>query len=552
MARSFWGWGYEEKFPNIEARTALARRIGAAFGAEPGLREPPSLDAIRLPEPRFTVPVELRAIGTTDRRERATRTYGRGYADLVRGFAGDFSAAPDWVFQPTTEAELVLLFRFCAAEGIALVPYGGGTNVVGATEHRTNGRHRGTALVDLGKMDRVLEIDLTSRAARIQAGASGPRIAQQLAPAGLGLRHYPQSFELSTLGGWIATRSSGHYATLYTHIDDFVESLRIVTPSGAIETRRVPSSGAGPAPERMFLGSEGIFGIITEAWVRVQPRPRWRASATVHFARFSDGVLASRALSQSTLYPSNCRLLDEREATIHRVAENKAVLLLGFESSDHPVEPWMERALSIATDLGGVEGAEPIYSTDVMYSLRPGLSSHPPPSVPPPNALPDLGDAETTLWKRSFFEAPYLQSALVSMGVVCDTFETACTWDRFPTLHEAVLGAAEGAMQAACGGGIVTCRFTHVYPDGPAPYYTFLAPGRHGAELEQWAAIKKAVTEAILANGGAVTHHHAVGRVHRPYWAGERSPLFESALEAMKARLDPDGILNPGCLLPPK
>jgi len=554
-ARSFWGWGYDDKFPDDDVRKSLAGRLAQVFGAEPKLRPLPTLDPTKLPEPRFQPPVELKAIGTTDPLERATHTYGRGYRDLVRGFAGDFSAAPDWVFYPTDEAQLVLLFRFCEAESIAFIPYGGGTNVVGATEHRAGGRHRGTACVDMSKMDKVLEIDTVSRCARIQAGATGPRISLQLAAQGLTLRHYPQSFELSTLGGWIATRAGGHYATLYTHIDDLVQAVRVVTPAGVIETRRVPASGAGPAPERFFLGSEGTLGIITEAWVRVQPRPRWRASASVHFDRFADGIAATRALSQSGLYPSNCRLLDEKEALLHRVTKDgKSVLLLAFESADHPVEPWMERALSIATDLNGNCDEEPKYFIDSTYSLRPGATSVPPPSVPPASELPELGheSADAATWKRSFFDAPYMQSALVSLGVVCDTFETACTWEKFPELHAAVTAAVEKAMQEVCGGGIVTCRFTHVYPDGPAPYYTFIAPGRADAEIEQWSAIKAAAMDTILAHGGTVTHHHAVGRVHRPWWEKERSPLFEAALVATKDRLDPQGILNPGCLLPAK
>ena len=553
--RSFWGWGYEDAFPSVTAREALAARVGAVFGSVPALREPPALASLRLPEPTISVPVELRSFGTTDTRVRATHTYGRGYRDLVRGFAGDFSAAPDWVFHPADESHLALLYRFCAAESIALVPYGGGTNVVGATEHRAGDpssggarRHRGTIVVDLSRMDKVLEIDLISRAPRIQGGASGPRISEQLGVAGLALRHYPQSFELSTLGGWIATRAGGHYATLYTHIDDLVQSLRVVTPAGTIETRRLPASGAGPAPERLFLGSEGIFGIITEAWVRVQPRPRWKASASVRFARFGDGVVATRALAQSGLYPSNCRLLDEREAMIHRVSTGDAVLLLAFESADHPVEPWMERALSIATDLGGRCDEEPKYSVDVR-PVRHGVSRSDAPPVSIASALPDVVD-DATSWKRSFYDAPYIQSALVSLGVVCDTFETACTWDRFPALNEAVVEATERAMKQVCGAGVVTCRFTHVYPDGPAPYWTFLAPGRPGAELEQWSVIKAAAMDAILASGGTVTHHHAVGRVHRPWYERERSPLFESALVATKEKLDPDGILNPGCLIP--
>jgi alkyldihydroxyacetonephosphate synthase len=553
--RSYWGWGYEDKFPRDDTRKAVGERLGAVFGKTPVSTPLPSLDAVTMAEPRYAPPVELRSIGTTDKHERAVHTYGRGYRDLVRGFHGDFSAAPDWVFHPTEEQHITALFRFCEKESIAFMPFGGGTSVVGGTElsPAPGSRFRGTASVDMSRMDKVLDFDMTSRAARIQGGATGPRIAAQLHTHGYSLRHFPQSFELSTLGGWIATRAGGHYATLYTHIDDFVESVRMVTPAGVFETRRLPASGAGPSPERFVLGSEGAFGIITEAWVRVQPRPRWRASASVHFARFEDAVIAARMLSQSGLYPSNCRLLDPGEAMLHQVAtDGTSVLLIAFESADHPVEPWMERALSIATDLGG-DGDEPKYTTDVVNSMAPRASSipAPPPSTNrPPSIDHDADDAST--WKQSFLDAPYLQSALVSMGVVCDTFETACTWDRFAKLHDAVTRAVDAAMKEACGGGIVTCRFTHVYSDGPAPYYTFVAPGRPGAELEQWAKIKSAASEALLAHGGTITHHHAVGRLHRPWWEKERSPLFEAVLTAAKDRLDPGGILNPGCLLPSK
>jgi len=551
--RSYWAWGYEDKFPGDDARNALAARIGAVFGKGLELRSLPSLDAATMPEPRYAPPLELRGIGTTDRHARAVHTYGRGYRDLVRGFAGDFAAAPDWVFHPTEEQHLTALFRFCEKESIALVPFGGGTSVVGGVEHLAEGRFRGTASVDLTRMDQVLEVDTVSRSARIQGGANGPRIAEQLNPHGLSLRHYPQSFELSTLGGWIATRAGGHFATLYTHIDDLLESVRMITPAGLFETRRLPASGAGPSPERFVLGSEGAFGIITEAWMRVHARPRWRASASVHFTRFDDGVLATRMLAQSGLFPTNCRLLDPGEAMLHQVAtDGTSVLLVAFESSDHPVEPWMERALSIATDLGG-DGDEPKYTIDVINSMPPRASAAapPPPSTNRPPSVDDDAD-DAAHWKRAFLDAPYLQSALVSLGVVCDTFETACTWDRFASLHDAVTKAVEGAMKEACGGGIVTCRFSHVYPDGPAPYYTFVAPGRPGAELEQWAKIKAAASNALLAHGGTITHHHAVGRLHRPWYEQERTPLFEVALSAAKERLDPGGILNPGCLLPSK
>jgi alkyldihydroxyacetonephosphate synthase len=384
---------------------------------------------------------------------------------------------------------------------------------------------------DLRYLDRVLEVDLVSRAARIQAGAAGPRIEEQLATHGLSLRHYPQSFEFSTLGGWLATRAGGHYATLYTHVDDLVESIRMLTPSGVWESRRLPASGAGPSPDRLVLGSEGIFGVISEAWMRVQVRPRWRASASVHFARFEDAVGAARAIAQSGLHPANCRVLDEREAMMNLVsADGSAVVVLGFESADHPMEPWMERALSICEDLGGRIPQEPEYRGEGSKARG--------------------GDASSA-WRRAFLRGPYLQSALVSLGLIADTFETACTWSGFGELRTRVFGAVERAMKDACGGGALSCRFTHVYPDGPAPYFTFVAPGRDGAELEQWRAIKTAASDALAACGATITHHHAVGRVHRPWYDRQRPEPFASALRGAKDAVDPEGIMNPGVLLAP-
>jgi alkyldihydroxyacetonephosphate synthase len=380
-------------------------------------------------------------------------------------------------------------------------------------------------------MRRVLEVDATSRAARIQGGALGPDLEEQLAPHGLTLRFYPQSFEFSTLGGWIATRAGGHFATLYTHIDDLVESVRMVTPSGVLQTRRLPASGAGPSPERLVLGSEGALGLVTEAWMRVQLRPKWRASASVAFARFESAVTCARELAQSGLYPSNCRVLDSREAMLNHVAlDGSSVLLVAFESADHPLEAWMQRALAIAEGAGGVCALGPVHK-DMGAKIA-------------------AGDAAQS-WRQAFLEAPYLQSALISMGVVVDTFETACTWDRFDALHAAVTHAAEDAMARVCGAGILSCRFTHVYPDGPAPYFTFVAPGRAGHEIEQWTEIKRAVSDALEANGGTITHHHAVGRLHRPWYHREASPLFLRAVDAVKSELDPARLMNPGVLLVP-
>jgi len=529
-ARSFWAWGYEDRFPDEEARRALGAQIGGLLGGgalEP--RTPPSIDAVALPAPRIAPPAALAGLGSSAPRDRIMHTYGRSYRDLARGFRGDFAAAPDWVAYPGDEEEIAAILRWCSDARIAAIPYGGGTSVVGGVEGGAGGR--GVVSIDLRRLDRVLEVDPVSRAARIQAGARGPGIEEQLAPHGLTLRHYPQSFEFSTLGGWIATRAGGHFATLHTHIDDFVEAVRMVTPAGMYATRRLPASGAGPSPDRLALGSEGILGVITEAWLRVQARPRFRASASVVFRSFDDGVRAARALAQSGLHPSNCRLLDRTEALLNGVGgDGGATLLLGFESADHPLNAWIERALAIAAEAGGACPEGPVLRDDGEAGKA----------------------AAAATYRQSFFQAPYLQSALVSLGVVADTFETACTWDRFDALHAAVRGAVEEAMAQACGGGVLACRFTHVYPDGPAPYYTFLAKGREGEEIAQWEAIKRAAGDAVAAAGGTITHHHAVGRFHRPWYDRERPEPFALALRAAKRAIDPAGIMNPGVLVDPE
>jgi alkyldihydroxyacetonephosphate synthase len=281
----------------------------------------------------------------------------------------------------------------------------------------------------------------------------------------------------------------------------------------------------------MFLGSEGSLGVVTEAWMRVQDRPRFRGSAGIRFATYADGVTATRAVSQAALFPTNCRLLDGREAASSAGAGEGlgALLVLGFESADHPVGPWMERAVELCRDHGGT-APDGVKLSD---SAEGGASR----------------EGAVGAWRNSFVRAPYGRDALVALGVIVETFETACTWDRFEALHAGATGAVEQALQEICGGGWVTCRFTHVYPDGPAPYFSVLAPGRWGSELSMWEEIKAAASEALLANGGTITHHHAVGRDHRPYYDRQRPDAFAAALAGAKAAVDPAWVLNPGVLI---
>lgn len=526
--RSHWGWGYVDKLPDEDARRALGMQVAAALGGEPLVpRALPRVDDVTLRAPRILPPF---AHVSSEKRDRITHTYGRSYRDIVRALQNDFTHAPDAVAYPEGESDVAQLLAWCATESVAAIPFGGGTSVVSGVEGEIDSRYRGVLSIDMCKMHRVREVDALSRSARIEAGAFGPQIEEQLAPHGFSLRHYPQSFEFSTLGGWIATRAGGHFATLYTHIDDLVQSARMVTGDGVFESRRLPASGAGPSPDRFVLGSEGIFGIITEAWMRVQPRPRWRASASVHFAELAHAVKAARGVAQAGLYPANCRVLDGYEAMLNRVTfDGSSVLLLAFESADHPLEAWMNRALEIANDAGGACPKGAAYRSE--------------------GEKIDATDAASS-WRQAFLDAPYLQSALASMGAVVDTFETACTWDRFDALYAGVTSAVHDAMKRVSGGGMLSCRFTHVYPDGPAPYFTFIARGNEDP-IAQWTEIKRAASDALLANGATITHHHAVGRMHRPWYDRERPDPFAHALQAAKRALDPAGILNPGVLVDP-
>jgi alkyldihydroxyacetonephosphate synthase len=417
---------------------------------------------------------------------------------------------------------------WCARQGISVIPYGGGSSVVGGVEPRFDDP---VLTVDTTAMNAVLEIDRTSRAARIQAGALGPVIENQLRPYDLTLRHFPQSFGFSSLGGWLATRAGGHFATLYTHIDDLTESLRVVTPVGVSESRRLPGSGAGPSPDRLFLGSEGALGIITEAWMRVQDRPRYRASASVHFGSWRDGVDAVRAIAQAGLFPANCRLLDAGEAGASAgVTDGSTVLVLGFESADHPLDAWATRAMECAADHGGAAVG------GVRVSGGAGAAGR-------------SDDDAAGTWRAAFLRAPYGRDAMVALGCIAETFETAVTWDGLGPLHDAVMSKVGAAVTEVCGGGSVTCRFTHVYPDGAAPYFTVLAPSAHGSQLAQWQEIKGVAANVLLDHGGTITHHHAVGRDHRRWYDRQRPELFADVLRAAKRRLDPAGVLNPGVLV---
>jgi alkyldihydroxyacetonephosphate synthase len=526
----FWGWGYADETVSAEERQRLRAFYSRCFPtAQFDEIAPPSVSDIALRMPRISAPSSLRAICSDDAEDRLIHSYGKSYPDSVRAFARHFPEPPDMVMRPENETDVIAALDFADEINAAIVPFGAGSSVVGGVETAIHGNYRGVISLDLQKLARVLEIDEQSRAARIQAGALGPQLESQLKPKQLTLRHFPQSFQFSTLGGWIATRSGGHFATRLTHIDDLVESIRIVTPTGICETRRLPGSGAGPSPDRLFIGSEGALGVITEAWMRLQVTPRFRAATSVRFTEWNSATAAVRMLAQSGLHPSNCRLIDNTEAAATGAGEGSAhILVLAFESADHPVDNYLARALEIAAECGG--------QWDREMSGKHGAHR----------------SGEAGAWRHAFLRAPYYREVLTAMGVMYDTFETAITWDRFADLHQDVMDTTRRIIREVTGHeGSVSCRFTHVYPDGPAPYFSFYALPKRGSELEQWQEIKNAASDALIAAGATITHHHAVGRDHRRWYDRQIPGPFKAALRATKQSLDPKGILNPGVLVDP-
>ena len=527
--RKLCGWGYEGQGLTTVEADAFRARTAERFGTplEPRATMPEIADFDLRPT-RLRPPSSLTSLFRNDPYERLLHAYGKSFPDAVRMFRREVAEPPDLVAYPETTEDVVRILDWAGDAGAAVIPFGGGSSVVGGVEPAVGGSYAGAVTVDLQKLDQVLEVDRASRAARIQAGARGPHIEAQLREHGLTLRHFPQSFEHSTLGGWIATRSGGHFASLYTHIDDFVEATTTVTPQGVMETRRLPGSGAGPSPDRMVIGSEGILGVITEAWMRLQDRPVHRGSAAVHFPDYASAVEAVRNLSQSGLYPSNCRLIDAQEtATAGAGDGSTSLLVLGFESADHPVDAWMKRALELTADCGGD------HSASAGSSHREGAAG---------------------AWRDAFIKGPYFREVGVPLGVIGDTFETAITWDRFADFHARIMARTVEILEQATGRpGSVTCRFTHVYPDGPAPYFTFSALGDWERLADQWREIKLAANEAVVEAGGTVTHHHAVGRDHRPAgYDRQRPDVFARALAGAKAAVDPDGLMNPGVLIDPE
>ena len=526
----WWGWAEPDQPIEVSAagEELLRAEIGLGYEASP----PVSLDEVRLPEPAPLpdLPGEVRA----DRESRVRHAAGRSYPDLVRLRSGDGSGAPDAVVLPGTEEEVAAVLAACSDAGVAVVPFGGGTSVVGGVE-ALRGSHSAAIALDLRRLD-SLTTDRTSLTASVGAGLPGRSAEARLQGRGLTLGHYPQSFEFGSVGGYVATRSAGQSSTGYGRIDEMVVGLRCVAPAGTLEAKPVPATAAGPSLLQLLVGSEGAFGVITEATLAVRPLPEARRYEGWSFRSFAEGCEAFRAMEQGHVAPDVARLSDEDETRMAMAMSSRGGLAerlgraylgsRGHGSGSIAIVGWE-----------GEDGHVARRAADTRRVLREhcGLA---------------LGASPGRAWLRARYLGPYQRDELLGRGAFAETLETATTWSNLGTLHGAVRDALREALGARGTPALVACHVSHLYPSGASLYFTFLARAQRGEELDQWRAAKGAAMEAIVAAGGTITHHHAVGHDHAGWLRAEVGDLGVEALRAVKDRLDPRGIMNPGKLLP--
>lgn len=472
----------------------------------------------------------------TEGAARAAFSLGKSYLDLVRIRRGDIPKPTDAVVLPKTEEQVLSVLALAEREGFSVIPFGGGTSVVGGVEPRGEAP---SVTMDMALMSGVGRIDAESLTATVGPGTLGPELERELAVAGFTLGHFPQSFEFSTVGGWIATRSSGQQSTLYGKIEDMVQGVRLAHPGGVLVTPAVPAAAAGPDLVQLITGSEGTVGVITRATLRVSRLPAAADLRAYLLPGFAQGVAAARELMQSGLRPSVLRVSDE--------AETETTLALrplptGLAALKERAGRWYLSRRGISLQAAsimvlGFEGREP----DVQHAwavARGVLRRY---------GAVSLGRGAGEAWRRGRYEAPYLRDLLLDHGIMVDTLETATTWERYLALYRSVRDAIRTALGER---GMVMAHLSHSYTDGGSIYYTFLAPQDRGAEVEQWWRVKEAATNAVVKGGGALSHHHGIGADHRRWMSEYLGPDGVRLLAVIKAALDPHGVMNPGKLVP--
>jgi alkyldihydroxyacetonephosphate synthase len=531
----WWGWGDPDR--RLQLGPAAISMLRSELGeAEPARRA--SLESVVVPAPR-PLPAGIAdivgpAAVLTAHEHRVRRAAGRGYVDLVRLRAGRLEDAPDAVVLPGSPADVARVLEVCAREGIAVVPFGGGTSVVGGVQP-LRGRFDLVITLDLRRL-RGVEVDRRSLVATLGPGLRGPEAEEALAREGVTLGHFPQSFEYATIGGFAATRSAGQSSSGYGRFDALVTQVALTTPVGEIRTLQTPHTAAGPALREVVVGSEGALGVITEVAARVRAAPERRRYEGWMAADFAAGADIVRSLAQSGALPDVIRLSDEAETrtsmSLAGTGAGKRALLDAYLR--------LRRRGSGCLLICGWEGdGEAVERRRALAArkLRSGGAAA-------------LGGAPGRAWERGRYDGPYLRDELLDLGYMAETLETAHTWARLEELYDGVRAAIGTALASQGTPGIVMCHLSHAYRDGASLYYTFIARARRGAEVEQWRAVKSAASEAIVAAGGTITHHHGVGRDHVPYMPAEVGELGIETLRAVKERLDPAGIMNPGKLLP--
>jgi alkyldihydroxyacetonephosphate synthase len=531
----WWGWGDPAVAPELDgaALATLRERVGELQPSPLAAQ----LDDFDLPAAEPLPQALVDAVGAenvfAETEDRVRHATGCGYADLARLRSGRLEQAPDAVLLPADAETVQRLLEVCAAEGIAVVPYGGGTSVVGGVEP-LRGSHARLVSLDLARL-RGVEVDSRSLTARLGAGLRGPEAEAALSKHGVVLGHYPQSFEYATVGGFAATRSAGQASSGYGRFDSLVSSVRLIAPAGDLSTLETPHTAAGPALRELVIGSEGVFGVIPDITVRVRAAPPQRRYEAWMAESFEAGAEIVRALAQGPGLPDVIRVSDEEETEVSlalsgprglagslfggylglRRRRNGSLIIVGFEGEEESVA--RRRALSVR-------------------ALHQGGAAY-------------LGQTAGRSWEHGRYQGPYLRDTLMEMGAMVETLETSHTWSRLGGLHAAVGAAIRDSLSAQGTPGMVFCHLSHAYADGASLYFTFISRARHGAELEQWGQVKRAASEAIVANGATITHHHAVGRDHAPYMEAEVGRTGLDVLRVVKERLDPAGIMNPGKLL---
>ncbi|MFI0407579.1 FAD-binding oxidoreductase [Actinomadura sp. 3N508] len=520
------GWGDPGRAaPLPEAVAGLLRDL---LGVRPAEAPPVALADVEVPEPRLTAGGLAALAGIVgdrnvraDTESRVRHTRGKSTTDLLRLRAGETSGAPDAVVLPGTHDEVLAVLRACADHRIAVVPFGGGTSVVGGL---APGDVDAFIALDLRRMDAVVSIDEVSRTAVLQPGLRAPDAEAALAERGYTLGHFPQSYEWASIGGFAAARSSGQASAGYGRFDDMVVALTAATPEGTLELGRAPKSAAGPDLRQLVLGSEGAFGVITSVTVRIRPVPAAKAYEGWRFASFGEGAAALRGLAQDGPLPTVLRLSDETETMVGLADPSElgsgssagCLAVLGFEGT-------LERVAELragAADALRAAGGEP------------------------------LGAGPGEKWEHGRFDAPYLRDALLDAGAFAETLETAAFWTDVPALYKAVRAALTNALADAGTPPLVMCHISHVYPSGASLYFTVVS-AQGEDPVATWARAKRAAGEAIIDVGGTISHHHGVGTDHRDAYAREIGPLGAAVLRAVKDRVDPSGIMNPGILIPP-